>query len=213
MSDSQKFGGGPGTQVAEQEPVPTEIENPARKINPKMAMVIGAVVVVLAVAAYFLLFSGGSSTDQSSTSGLVPAAPRTSTAPGKVGASPAPSAAPAVAAGGLSSNGRDPFQPLVTASSPTPTTSASATTGSTTTGGTTTPAGVKSTLTVNSVNFAANSANVTVDGKPYIAYAGQLFAKYYTLKVVIGGSTQCGVFNFGDLPAQICKGQTATFTG
>ena len=76
-----------------------------------------------------------------------------------------------------------------------------------------TPAGIKSTLTVNGVDFATNSATVTVDGKPYIAYAGQLFAKYYTLKVVIGGGAQCGVFDFGDLPAQVCKGQTAQFTG
>ena len=214
MSDSQKFGGSPGTQVVDQEPVPAEVESPARSFNPKLLMVAGGVIVVLAVAAYFLLFSGGSSTDTSSTSGLVPAAPHTSTAPGKPGASAAPTTAPAVVGSGISSNGRDPFQPLVTATSPTPSPSTSATTGSTTTGGTTTPAGVKSTLTVNSVSFATNSANVVVDGKPYIAYAGQLFAKYYTLKVVIASATaQCAVFNFGDLPAQVCKGQSATFTG
>jgi len=213
MSDSQKFGGGPSTAVADQDPIPTEVDTPARRINPKVAMVVGAVVVVLAVAAYFLLFSGGSSTDTSSTGGLVPAAPRTSTAPAQPAASAAPSAAPAVAGSGLSSNGRDPFQPLVSATTPTPSPTASSTTASTTTGGTTTPAGVKSTLTVNGVDFATNSATVTVDGKPYIAYAGQLFAKYYTLKVVILGSQQCAVFDFGDLPAQVCKGQSATFTG
>lgn len=213
MSDSQKFGGGPSTQVVEQQPIPEEIGDSPRRLNPKLAMVVGGVIVVLGLAAYFLLFSGGSSTDTSSASGLVPAAPHTSTAPGKAAASASPTAAPAVVGSGLSSNGRDPFQPLVTAASPTPTTAASATTGSTTTGGTTTPAGVKSTLTVNSVNFATNSATVTVDGKPYIAYAGQLFAKYYTLKVVIQGTQQCAVFDFGDLPAQVCKGQAATFTG
>jgi hypothetical protein len=215
MSDSQKFGGSPATQVVEQEPVPAEVDSSsASRFSPKLLMVIGGVIVVLALAAYFLLFSGGSSTDTSSTSGLVPAAPHTSTAPGKPGASASPTAAPAVVGGALSASGRDPFQPLVTAASPTPSTSANSTTGSTTTGGTTTPAGVKSTLTVNAVNFATSSATVTVDGKPYIAYAGQLFAKYYTLKVVIaGGTQQCAVFDFGDLPAQVCKGQSAIFTG
>jgi|GEM_PF-2432351 len=215
MSDSQKFGGGSSTDVADQ-PLPEQADSPASKFTPKVMMVGGAIVVVLALAAYFLLFSGGGATDTSN--GLVAPAPHSSTAPSKA-ASAAPSAAPAVAGGGLSSNGRDPFAPLVTASTPSastaPTSSAVATTPA---GGTTTPAGVKSTLKVNSVNFATNSANVLVDGKPYIAYAGQLFAKYYTLKVVIATSgasagNGCAVFNFGDLPAQLCTGQSATFTG
>ena len=90
MSDSQKFGGGPSTQVAEPGPIPGEVESTASRLNPKLVMVVGAVIVVLAVAAYFLLFSGGSSTDTSSTSGLVPAAPHTSTAPAKPGASASP---------------------------------------------------------------------------------------------------------------------------
>jgi hypothetical protein len=209
MSDSQKFGGGPSVEVAEQAPIPTEIESPS-KFSPKLVLVAGAVIVVLAVAAYFLLFSGGG--DAPSSSGLVTPGPKVSTAPKTPVASKAPKTAPAVAGNGLSSGGRDPFVPLVVAANPSASTSASST-ATAPAGGTTTPAGVKSTLLVNSVNAAANSASVTVDGKPYIAYAGQLFAKYYTLKVVITGANQCAVFNFGDLPAQLCKGQQATFTG
>ena len=81
-------------------------------------------------------------------------------------------------------------------------------------GGTGSTSGVTSTLTVNSVNFSTNSANVTVDGKAYIAHAGaQTFATWYQLRAVIQGSSQCAVFVFGDLPAQLCKGQSATFKG
>ena len=64
------------------------------------------------------------------------------------------------------------------------------------------------------MNFSANTANVTVDGKTMTVAAGpQVFAKWYTLRVVVNGSAQCAVFTFGDLPAQLCKGQKATFTG
>ena len=209
MSDSQKFGGGPGAAVADQAPIPPEVEGSASKFSPKLLLVAGGVIVVLAAAAYFLLFSGGG--DDTSTSGAVPSAPHTSTGPKTPVASASPSAVPAVAGSGLTAGGRDPFAPLVTAVTSTP--AASATSTAAPGGGTTTPAGIKSTLSVISVDFKAGSANVVVDGKPYVAYAGQLFAKFYTLKVVINGAAQCAVFDFGDLPAQICKGQQATFTG
>jgi hypothetical protein len=211
MSDSQKFGGGPSVDVADPQPIPTEIDAPPRKLTAKTVVLGAVIVLILANAAYFLLFNSPT-VETSGSSGLVTPGAKTSTAPAKPAASKAPTTAPAVAGNGLSSGGRDPFAPLVVAANPSASTSTSATT-SAGTGGTTTPAGIKSTLLVNSVSVAGNSASVTVDGKPYIAYAGQLFAKYYTLKVVVSGSAQCAVFDFGDLPAQICKGQQATFTG
>jgi hypothetical protein len=214
MSDSQKFGGAPAVEVADQAPIPTEVEEPTRRFSPKMLMVAGGVVVVLALAAYFLLFSGGGD-DTSASSGVVPAAPKTSTAPSQPAASAKPSTAPATSGNGLSSGGRDPFEPLVVPATPKPSTAASATTAPTApaAGGGTTTAGVQSTLAVSSVSYSGQTANVTVDGKSYVAHPNELFAKYYLLKGVLSGTSQCAVFTFGDLPAQVCAGQAVKFTG
>lgn len=209
MSDQNPFGAPGATAVAE----PPVEETPELSGRPKpiVFIVAGAVLLVLAAAAYFLVFSGGGDTS-GATGAVTPSKVHTSTAPTTKAVTP--STAPSVAvANGSTGGGTDPFRPA-----PQPSASASGSTSaspsSTSSAGTGSTAGVTSTLVVNSVDFAANSANVTVDGKPWIAHAGtEIFAKYYTLRVVVQGSAQCAVFTFGDLPAQLCKGQKATFTG
>lgn len=203
----QNFGGGASTALAE--PGPEEAPELSNRPKPIVFIVAGAVLLVLAAAAYFLLFSGGgdSSTD---TGAVVPSHAKVSTAPSK--AATAPSKAPAVAvAGAAQGGGVDPFRAIPVASVATAP-SASASPTATAGGGTGTPAGITATLLVNSVDFASNSANVSVNGKAYVAHAGEIFAKYFMMRVVITGSAQCAVFQFGDLPAQLCKGDKATFT-
>jgi hypothetical protein len=209
MSDQNAFGGPASTAVVDPA-VDEETASVSNRPKPIVFIVAGAVLLVLAAAAYFLVFSGGG---DSTDTGTVPVVkPRVSTAPSTVAKTP--TAAPSVAVAGVGTgSGIDPFRalPVVASGSPsaaptaTPTASAGATTG-------TTPAGVTSTLQVNSVNFAAKTANVTVDGKTMTVSATTLFAKYYMLRAVVEGPAQCAVFTFGDLPAQLCKGQKATFT-
>jgi hypothetical protein len=210
MSDhNQAFGGAPSTAVAE--PGQDETLPVSNRPKPIVFIVAGAVLLVLAAAAYFLVFSGGgTSTD---TGAVAPSKARLAAGPSKAAA--VPSKAPAAkVAGAAVGSGIDPFRaPPVASASASASASPSASPSTTATSGGTSTAGVTSTLLVNSVDFTANTANVTVDGKTMVVKAGTIFAKYYTLRVVVTGSAQCGVFAFGDLPAQICKGQKATFTG
>lgn len=209
MSDQNPFGGPASTAVAE--PGTEETPEVSSRPKPIVFVVGGAVLLVLAIAAYFLLFSGGGS--DSTAGAVVPSKAHVSTVPS---AKAVPSSVPSVvAAGGLTGSGTDPFRAAPVVSAPA---SASASASGTASGSTGTGAGstsgVTSTLTVNSVNFSTNSATVTVDGKSYVAHAGaETFATYYQLRVVIQGSAQCAVFVFGDVPAQLCKGQSATFKG
>ena len=210
MSDQNAFGGPASTAVAD--PVgEDETANPSSRPKPIVFIVAGAVLLVLAAAAYFLVFSGGG--DATDTGAVPVVKARVSTAPSTVAKTP--TAAPSVAVAGVGNgSGIDPFRvlPVVASAKPTtsPTSAPTATAGGTPGG--TTPAGVTSTLQVNSVNFAAKTANVTVDGKTMTVQATTLFGKYYMLRAVVEGSAQCAVFTFGDLPAQLCKGQKATFT-
>ncbi len=210
MSDQNSpFGPASSTDVAEpeQEASPGGVNRP----KPIVFIVAGGVLLVLAVAAYFLVFSGGGS-DTTTGGAVTPSQVHVSTAPSTKAT---PSAAPSVAvAAPAAGSGIDPLRaapapsvsvPAAGSGSPTPT--------STSTSGSTTTAGVTSTLLVNSVNVSARTASVTVDGKTLSIAQGKLFAKYYTMSAVITGSAQCAVFTFGDLPAQLCKGEQATFTG
>lgn len=204
MTDQNPFGGSAGTAVAE--PAQEEAPEASGRPKPVVLAVAGAVLLVLAVAAYFLVFSGGG--DGSSDAGaVVPGRTVASASPSGVGPSPTPSVAVAVVSGNKVA-GLDPFRaPPQASASNSPTTAATA---PTTGGGV--PAGVSSTLFVSSVSYATKSANVVVDGKSYVAHQGETFAKYYVLRTVITGQPACGVFQFGDLPAQVCTGQKATFT-
>jgi len=207
MSDQNSpFGPASSTDVAE----PEQEASPggANRPKPIVFIVAGGVLLVLALAAYFLVFSGGGS-DTTTGGAVTPGQVRVSTAPSTkaTGPSAAPSVAVAAPAAG---SGIDPLRaapsasaPAVGSASPTPTP----------TSGSTTTAGVTSTLLVNSVNVSSRTASVTVDGKTMSISQGKLFAKYYTMSAVITGSAQCAVFTFGDLPAQLCKGEQATFTG
>jgi len=210
MSDQNSpFGPASSTDVAE----PEQEASPggANRPKPIVFIVAGGVLLVLALAAYFLVFSGGGS-DTTTGGAVTPGQARVSTAPSTKAT---PSAAPSVAvAAPAAGSGIDPLRsapspsvsaPAAGSGSPTPT--------STSTSGSTTTAGVTSTLLVNSVNVSARTASVTVDGKTLSIAQGKLFAKYYTMSAVITGSAQCAVFTFGDLPAQLCKGEQATFTG
>ena len=211
MSDQNSpFGPASSTDVAE----PEQEASPggANRPKPIVFIVAGGVLLVLALAAYFLVFSGGGS-DTTTGGAVTPGQVRVSTAPSTkaTGPSAAPSVAVAAPAAG---SGIDPLRAAPSASapaagsgSPTPTPTSTSTSGSTTT------AGVTSTLLVNSVNISARTASVTVDGKTLSISQGKLFAKYYKMSAVITGSAQCAVFTFGDLPAQLCKGEQATFTG
>jgi hypothetical protein len=210
MSDQNSpFGPPTSTDVAEpeQEAAPAGSNRP----KPVVFVVAGAIVLVLALAAYFLVFSGGGS-DTTSGGAVTPGQVRVSTLPS---AKETPSAAPTVAvAGGATGSGLDPFRaapsPKASASG---TAAASASASSTSTTGSGGTAGVTSTLLVNSVSISSRTASVTVDGKTMTVGQGLVFAKYYKMSAVITGSAQCAVFTFGDLPAQLCKGQQATFTG
>ena len=189
MSDQNSpFGPASSTDVAE----PEQEASPggANRPKPIVFIVAGGVLLVLALAAYFLVFSGSGS-DTTTGGAVTPGQVRVSTAPSTKATGP--SAAPSASA------------PAVGSASPTPT--------PTSTSGSTTTAGVTSTLLVNSVNVSSRTASVTVDGKTMSISQGKLFAKYYTMSAVITGSAQCAVFTFGDLPAQLCKGEQATFTG
>ena len=208
MSDQNAFGGPASTAVAD--PVgEDETANPSSRPKPIVFIVAGAVLLVLAAAAYFLVFSGGG--DATDTGAVPVVKARVSTAPSTVAKTP--TAAPSVAVAGVGNgSGIDPFRALPVVASASSTASPTATPTATGTTGSTTPAGITSTLQVNSVNFAAKTANVTVDGKTMTVQATTLFGKYYMLRAVVEGSAQCAVFTFGDLPAQLCKGQKATFT-
>ena len=204
MTDQNPFGGPAVTAVAE--PAQDEAPEVSGRPKPVVLAVAGAVLLVLAMAAYFLVFSGGG--DGSSDAGaVVPGRGVASGAPSGVASSPAPSVAVTVVSGSRGT-GLDPFRvPPQASASTSPTTAATA---PTTGGGV--PAGVSSTLLVSSVSYATKSANVVVDGKSYVAHEGETFAKYYMMRAVISGQPACAVFQFGDLPAQVCQGQKATFT-
>lgn len=208
MSDQNPFGGSAGTAVAE--PAREEVPEASGRPKPVVLAVAGAVLLVLAVAAYFLVFSGGGE-GSSDAGAVVPGRIVASGSPSGVGPSPTPSVAPVVVSVNKSA-WLDPFRAPPQAS---PSASASAvptTAAAVPAAGGGVPAGVSSTMFVSSVSYATKSANVVVDGKSYVAHQGETFAKYYVLRSVITGQPACGVFQFGDLPAQLCKGQKATFT-
>jgi hypothetical protein len=209
MSDQTSTLGAPHADTFDDEPVGGA--GPDRKM---VGLIAGAVVLVLAVAAYFLLFAGGGDSSPDAT-GTVPHA----SAKASVSAKAAPAqakvvvVAPAAAPAGTTL-GKDPFAILdpaaLPSNAPTSTTApvASSTAAPTTSAGP--PAGQTHKLSVIAINPTAFTANVTVDGKAYIANKGEPFAKYWVLKGVV--SSGCGVFGFGDVNVQVCSGQYVTVT-
>ena len=80
------------------------------------------------------------------------------------------------------------------------------------------PSNVDETLVLTSVNYAANTVSVTVDGKAYQPKNGQVFAQYFKLVSILSntGATDPmndgASFEYGDQFIQLTVGQSSHFT-
>ncbi len=176
---------------------------------------IGALVIVAFLA--FKVFGGGSSGDSAS--------PKSTAATVAAGA-PVPSTTTTTAPGAPSTPNqsfdvfttKNPFQPLVTTSSPgsSGNSTSSSTTIPTSTGGVTPPptipteqapaAGTPVSVLEITNSGGATAARVQVGSTVYTVAVGETFATSYRV-VSLDPATGCGRFQFGDTPFELCTGQ------
>ena len=167
-----------------------------RNMAPRERALAIVLAVLVVIAVLFLLLSGGGGTTPFDTGPAITPRPTSS---------PVPTTPPET---GQAFEGKDPFQPLVSAVGPGPGPSGSPVptpTGSITGvggGG----SGSATTVTLLDVRKVGGKqvATVEVNGKDYNVSEGQTFASNFR---VISLSSSCGTFAFGDERFSLCIGQ------
>jgi len=177
--------------------------------NRTMLLAVGGVgaALIVGAGAFFLLNSGGG-TDPAPTAAGIPS--RTSVASVAPSPSASASAKPAVIRpASVSVSARDPFKALFApAKASTAPTAAPSTAPSSAPAPVPTPVTPSVTIAVSKINTAKQTATVTVDGKPYAATIGAVFAKNFVMYSVF--NTQCIGVLFGDQSVPVCTNSPQT---
>ena len=172
-----------------------ELEGESRwqRLQPRERALIILVGIIAVLAVVYLLFlSGGKSTPEA----LPTFTPRATGTPVPVVTQP-PISVPRTSE---VFEGKDPFQPLVTAGGINPTPGPTSSPGSI--GG---PSGAQRVTLIDISGSGANrTATVEVDSTQYTVKAGETFAGSYRVKSL---TTSCGTFVFGDETFTLCAGQ------
>jgi hypothetical protein len=159
---------------------------------------------VVGGGAYFLLNSGGSSDPTPVAAGVTakPSAPAPAASP-----SPSPTKPAVIRPASASVTSRDPFKPLYAAAKPGTVTGGSGSTPAPSASATpitpaTQPTTPTVTLAVSKIDTKAQTATVSVDGKPYAVSLNTLFAKNFVMYSVF--NAQCVGILFGDQSVPVC---------